>query len=77
MVGLSLHGSYSSLDEEDPIDHFRLVVRVLEREVKLGVVRLLEVQEDRGGFPDVDRSLGVSRTRVDEGGDAAIGVDLR
>ena len=76
MVGLSLHLSDSTLDEEDPVDHLRLVVRILEREVELGVVRLLEVEKDGGGLPDIDGALGVSRTRVDEGRDSAVGVDL-
>ena len=61
--------------EEDPLQHLAVLVRArlrVERELELGVVVLLEVEQDRGGLEDGE----VVAVAVDEDGDAAVRVHL-
>lgn len=65
-------------DTQHPLQHFGAVVlpvrtRLGERELVLGVVVLLQVKQDGGGLEDGE----VVAVGVDNGGDAAVGVDLR
>jgi hypothetical protein len=57
------------VDEEDPLEHLAVVVRLgrgVERELALLVVVLAEVEEDRGRLEDVE----VAAVRVDDRGAA-------
>lgn len=50
----------SSVHEEDPADHLRLEVVVLEVELEVGVVRLGDVHEDSGTLEDAQRALALA-----------------
>ena len=59
--------------EEEPLDERILILLVHNPHLPLGVVSVDDVQEDRTRLPDDEVAVLV----VDEGGDAAVRVQLR
>jgi hypothetical protein len=75
VVRLALHGTHTSVSEEDPLEELGVVIRArrrIEAKFVLLVIVLAEIQEDRGTL----EHLETPTLAVDKGRDTAVRVDV-
>jgi len=75
---LTLHGSHTTMGEEDPTERFAPQQLILEPELAVGIVVLSEPEQNTGtlenGHPGVRH--GVCEVVIDQRGDTSVRVDL-